>query len=81
MPGLAQAPYTKEMRGDFRRGEDAGTFQIMNLFKTDQACKGMMDLSNCSLRHAIIEYEVVVKNKTIALESSRWQGDDIITEL
>lgn len=81
MSGLAWRPYTQEMRDDFRRGEEAGTFQITNLYKTDRGCRGMVHLSSCSLRHAIVEYDIEVKNGIVALNHSRYQSDEVISEM
>jgi hypothetical protein len=66
---------------DFLEGEQAGTFLIQILFKENDTCGGELSLSTCSLRHAIVAYDVIVQGESISLQQDTEHKDTIVTEM
>jgi hypothetical protein len=58
--------------------DQQGWFQITNLFKTESVCGGDLAVHKCSLHHALVEYNVVLSNRTLSLKSQTWQDDKVL---
>ncbi|KAF1850625.1 uncharacterized protein K460DRAFT_372824 [Cucurbitaria berberidis CBS 394.84] len=63
---------------DFIAAEQRGWFEVVNLFKTEPICGGDLSISTCSLHHAVVEYEVSLRNGTISLSRDNWQEDNVL---
>ncbi len=46
--------------------------------KTNPTCKGTGSIRRCDLRQGIVEYAVVLKHNTIALQHAHWQNDTFL---
>ena len=60
--------------------DQQGWFQITNLFKSESLCGGKLSIRNCSLHHAVVEYNVVLENGVLSLRSQSWQDDNVLKQ-
>jgi hypothetical protein len=58
--------------------DQRGSFQVTNLFKSEPICGGNLSLHQCSLHHAIVEYDIRLSNGTLSLRSENWQDDNVL---
>ncbi len=55
-------------------------FTISTTYKDVSTCTGEVQTHRCTLRPAVVEYAVILKNETISLQHSHWQNDTVVQD-
>jgi hypothetical protein len=80
--GMQQLTYNSSLDDAAREAQVAadqqGWFRITNLFKSEPICGGKLSVHECSLHHAVVEYNIVLSNGTLSLRTQNWQDDDVL---
>lgn len=57
---------------------ELGRIEIANLFKAAPDCESDVSVTRCTLRQAIVEYDVELQDGIISLQHPHWQNDTIL---
>lgn len=61
--------------------DERGWCKVFNLFKTEPICGGQISISECSLHHAILDYDVELRNDSVGLLHQHWQDDTVVSQM